>query len=245
MLVLLNQFDMIHEDNIYENVNETLRFEKNFYILDTDDMVVESISYKDLYSYIKDEIISVANVIYDDEVDDLYCCEENYTFMDYVYDGFQTTDGYVKFKINERNRINGIVTINNKSYELKVGLCKEDIDGFYNNVLLNNKVICSIRTEDGLYFRRDFFEDKDCADDYLDGFYGVPYIASLGDKYLIHFYITSGGVGFELLLVIDRNGDIYDIFPLSGFEDYFYNFKFKPKSMVFRTKYKTIFKEKY
>lgn len=218
---------MIHESNLYCQVECSLAMEKHLYILDTDDMVIEDTSYDFLYENIKNGNVHVENIV--NHSDELFCSASSYTFFE-IKPNFSTIDGNLIYQ-SEEDTDNSIVTINSKSYKLTVNNRERGSYGYINNILLNNEIICAIRSDDGV--------------DTFGWYCGIPYIAGLGNKYIIHFYISDGDDGFELVLVIDKNGDLHDIFPLEGFEGYFCNFRFKPKSDIFRIKYKTIFKERF
>ena len=245
MLIAVNLFDYIHASYIYNCINLNLMQNSSIYILDTEDLIVESISYQKLYELIRDETIVVQNLNYDEENDCLYADETYYTFMEAIEHNFWTKDGRVVFKLDNQNKSNGAVTVGKHSYKLKVGKYIKTVDGTYNNpIYLNGQEVGYISTNDGLEFGKDYGCDDASASEHGSGFYGISYIAKLGEFLVIHFSINEGFQSYSMCLVLSSTGKVVDIFALDSFETCFEFWNFKEPSQ-FRVKYKTIHKEKW
>lgn len=66
-------------DNMADNCTLNVR---DIYVLDTDDFIMQSISYFDLKDYIQSDLICVDNISYDSELDILYCPSASYDLLD-------------------------------------------------------------------------------------------------------------------------------------------------------------------
>lgn len=245
MLIAINPLDCIHSAYIYNYINTDLNRNELIYVLDTDDLVVESISYDDLYEYVKFDALNVQNVSYDDEHDCLYLNESYFTFMEAIERNFIAKSSGVIYNIDDKNKNNGIISIYNKSYKLKVGKAIKRLDGTYSNpIYLNGIEIGHVSTNNGLYFNSEYVCDPASSSKDGSGFYGISYIAKLNEYLLVHFSIIDSFKSYNMCLVLGKKGGVVDIFALNGFEDYFIFDNFS-KPSVFRTKYKTVHKERW
>ena len=245
MLIAVNMFNYMHSSYIYNYINADIDKNLPIYILDTEDLVVESIDYNNLYEYIKDETIVVQNINYDEENDCLYANESFYTFMEAIERNFWSKDARIVFKVDDKNKCNGVVSIGKHSYKLKVGKSIRTSDDHYNNTIyLNGQEVGYVSTNGGLEFGKDYGCDDASASEHGSGFYGIPYIAKLGEFVVIHFSINEGFQSYNMCLVLNSIGKVVDIFALNGFEEFFGFWNFNEPSQ-FRVKYKTLHKEKW
>lgn len=97
----------------------------NFYILDTDDFIIQSISYEKLKSLIKEERVDIFNVWYDGETDSLYSAEDTDTLLD-ISDTISSIDGTIK--VGSNKLFDNFVEIGGKRVNIEFVVDEEHYD---------------------------------------------------------------------------------------------------------------------
>jgi hypothetical protein len=150
MLLACNVFDILHSEAYFEYKYETVTDDNCcFFIVDTDDYIVQPISNNKLKHYLKlayetGKGLEVCNVGYDSVIDSLYIEETPYDLGEYITSvGKVDSDLGITFKcINENNFL--LLFSEGTKYDLYMDF---DVDKSIFQFKINDILVCSIHMQ--------------------------------------------------------------------------------------------------